>query len=107
MGSDVTGTGAAGRAGGRAGGSAAAGGAAPGSALPDGEFPALVIDVEEGLDDTGTAVVHLELTILTGEHKGDVVAVSAQGITGSFIELIGMPATITVTDGEPRVAIDD
>ena len=76
-------------------------------ALADGEYPALVIDVEEGLDDTGTAVVHLELTILTGEHKGDVVAMSARGIRGSFIELIGMPATITVVDGDPKVTIDD
>lgn len=78
-----------------------------GAALPDGEYAALVIEVEEGLDDTGTGVVHLELTILTGQHKGDVVAMSARGIHGSFIELIGMPATITVRDGDPRVIIDD
>lgn len=75
--------------------------------LPDGEYPALVIDVEDGLGDDGHPLTHLELTVLTGEHKGSVVAVTARGLEGGFAELIGMPATIRVVNGVPTVTIDD
>lgn len=75
--------------------------------LPDGEYPAIVIDVEDGIDDDGSPLTHLELTVLTGDHKGAVVAVAGRGMTGSFVDLIGMPATIRVTDGVPAVTIDD
>ena len=71
--------------------------------LPDGEYPAFVVDVEED----GDVVVALELTILTGPHKGDVVRVAAAGLAGSFVDLVGMPATIAVTGGAPTVTIDD
>jgi len=70
--------------------------------LPDGEYPAFVVDVEE----SDGQVTALDLTILSGEHKGDVVHVAAHGMEGDFVELVGMPATITVTDGAPTVTID-
>lgn len=74
--------------------------------LPDGEYPAFVVDLETDTHEDGEPVAHFELTITAGDHKGDVVAVSVAGVEVDFVDLIGMPATITVTDGNPRVAID-
>ncbi len=72
----------------------------PSTDLPDGAYDAFVVDVEE----IGPQRVHL--TIVAGEHKGLVVTLDASEPIGSFVDLIGMPATITVTDGVPTVAID-
>ncbi len=73
-----------------------------GSPLEDGSYDAFVVDAgttEEG----GT---HLELTITTGEHKGEVLSVASATPLGDPIELMGMPATITVAFGAPSVKID-
>jgi hypothetical protein len=72
----------------------------PPTELPDGDYDAFVVDVEE----IGPLRVHL--TIVAGEHKGLVVTLDASEPIGSFVDLIGMPATITVADGVPSVAID-
>ncbi len=74
--------------------------------LDDGSYDALVVDAASGLADDGTALMHLDLTILGGEHKGEIVSLSATGMRGTEIDLLGMPATITVTDGRPDVRID-
>lgn len=82
---------------------------APAPLLPDGTYDAFVVDATEhdpGTDPT-SRVVHLDLAITAGEHKGEVLAVSARGLEGDEIELLGMPATLTVTDGVPTVTIDD
>jgi hypothetical protein len=68
--------------------------------LPDGTFDAFVLDAH---DDGETR--HLELTIVTGAHKGDVVAVAAPVSSPDAIDLIGLPATLVVTDGAPRVTV--
>jgi len=70
--------------------------------LEDGEYPAFVIDVDDTADGSRT----LELTILSGEHKGEVVTITAVGLAGDYVDLIGMPATIVVADGRPSVTID-
>jgi hypothetical protein len=69
--------------------------------LGDGEYDALVVDAT---DDDG--VIALELTIIAGEHKGDVVTVRAAGLTGEPLDLLGIPATLTVRDGAPSVALE-
>ena len=74
--------------------------------LPDDVPWAIVIDCEQGVADDGTVLTHLELAILTGERKGDVVAITAHEDLGDFIELLGMPATVTVAGGAPSVTID-
>jgi hypothetical protein len=75
--------------------------------LPDGTYPAFVVDAEEDIEATEPVVVHLSVTILTGEHKGEVVDLSATHLDRSSIDLIGMPATLTVSDGVPSLEIDD
>jgi hypothetical protein len=75
--------------------------------IPDGTYDAFVVDAATGRADDGTEHMHLELTILSGEHKGHIVTLTATGLPGTEIDLMGMPATLTVTDGEPSVRIDD
>ena len=77
-----------------------------GGALPDGVYEVFVVDVEESERDDGT-VSRMSLTVVSGEYKGEVFELGATGLTGSFIDLVGMPGTVTVTDGVPTVAIDD
>jgi hypothetical protein len=74
--------------------------------LDDGTYDAFVVDAASGVADDGSALMHLELTVLAGEHKGEIVAVSASGLPGTEIDLLGMPATITVAAGQPSVRID-
>jgi multidrug efflux pump subunit AcrA (membrane-fusion protein) len=70
--------------------------------LPDGEYSVFVIDAE--LLDDGTT--RLEITITVGEHKGEVVAVRASHLTGDPVMMMGLPGTLRVVDGVPRVDIE-
>lgn len=73
--------------------------------LADGTYDAFVIDAEEiGPGDQGA--VRVELTITSGEHKGDVVAVRGHFGRGSAIDLLGMPAILVVAEGVPRLELD-
>ena len=74
--------------------------------VEDGSYDALVVDAASGMADDGTAVMHLELTILGGPHKGELVAVSATGLRGTEIDLLGIPATLVVTHGTPTVRLE-
>jgi hypothetical protein len=74
--------------------------------LPDGEYPVFVVDVEESDRADGT-ISKVSVTIVSGDHKGDVVELGATGLQGSFIDLIGMPGTVIVADGQPSLTIDD
>lgn len=66
--------------------------------LPDGRYDAFVIWAERA-DDGRLA---LDLTITTGEHKGDVVSIRG-GVDADPIALTGLPCTLVVEDGEPRL----
>lgn len=70
--------------------------------LPDGTYDVFVVDATVD-GDTAT----LELTVLAGEHKGEVVTVTATGLGIDELDLLGMPGTLTVENGVPRVAIDE
>jgi hypothetical protein len=77
--------------------------------LPDGDYDAFVVDATEVLVDDAPAtdrVMHLELTITSGEHKGRVLGIAARGLAGEEYELLGLPATLTITAGIPAVRID-
>jgi hypothetical protein len=69
--------------------------------LPDGTYDAIVVDAEAV--DGG---VGLELTILGGDHKGDVVALRSPDLAADPTAVLGLPATLTVTDGVPKVALE-
>jgi hypothetical protein len=65
--------------------------------LDDGTYDALVVDAE-ATDDGG---VRIEMTIVAGPAKGEVVALTAHGMPGDPLDLLGIPGTLTVTDGAP------
>jgi hypothetical protein len=67
--------------------------------LANGVYDAFVVWAEER-DDGALA---LDLTITTGARKGDVVSVRASNAPQDAIALVGLPCTLHVRDGQPRV----
>jgi len=72
--------------------------------LEDGTYDVLVVDAEE-LDEPPGAL-RVDLTILAGDAKGEVVTLTAVGLGRDALDLLAEPGTITVTDGQPHFALD-
>lgn len=72
--------------------------------LDDGIYDVLVVDAE-AIDDPEGAI-RVELTILAGPSKGEVVALTATGLGRDPLDLLAEPGTMTVTDGQPHFALD-
>jgi hypothetical protein len=70
--------------------------------LPDGQYEVFVIDCDEPDGDRRS----MDLTIVSGAHKGEVLTIVAVGLEGDFTELIGMPGTVVVTEGRPTLTIE-
>lgn len=70
--------------------------------LDDGTYDAIVFDADT--DDAGTVTV--ELSILAGERKGEVVSLQTVDWAGDPVDLLGIPATITVAGGTPSVRFE-
>ena len=71
--------------------------------LPDGHYDVFIIDAEKFADES----TRVDLTIISGPRKGDVVSLRATRMSRDAIEILGLPATLHVVNGEPRVAFDD
>jgi len=63
-----------------------------------------VVDAAATAD--GPDDLRLELTILAGEHKGEVVPMRASGLGVDELDVLGVPGTLTVLDGAPSVVLD-
>lgn len=87
--------------------------------LGDGTYDVIVVDAEpleaEPPDDRAgheaagagpQSTMRLDLTILGGPHKGEVVSMLAVGLDLDEIDALGLPGTLTVQGGEPTVALD-
>jgi hypothetical protein len=75
--------------------------------IADGTYDVFVVDATAGdASADGSRGWHLELTILAGDHKGEVVTVHATGLRGNEFDLIGMPGTLQVVDGAPDFRVD-
>ena len=82
----------------------------PDARLPDGVYDAFVVWID-ARDDGMLAV---DLTVIDGAHKGDVVCVIASPdatraslrITsgGDALDMVGLPCTLHVEGGSPRLA---
>lgn len=70
--------------------------------LPDGSYDAIVVDAEELDDDQ----IGLELTVLAGPEKGRVVEMRGPRDGHDAIDLLGIPATIIVTDATPHLHLE-
>ncbi len=76
------------------------------AALADGTYDVLVVDASA--NDDGS--ISVELTIIAGPAKGDVVSLRTSGLAGDNgfepLDLLGVPATLTVTEGEPSLRLE-
>ena len=73
------------------------------SMLPDATYDAFVIDATT---EESQNITRIELTITSGEHKGEVVAIRAANMQRDAFEFIGLPAQLHVRDGVPTVTFD-
>jgi hypothetical protein len=69
--------------------------------LADGVYDVIVVDA----DDEGEEV-RLDVTILGGAHKGEVVSVRATGLAVDPLDCLGVPGTLTVADGAPAIRLE-
>jgi hypothetical protein len=69
--------------------------------LPDGTYDVFVVDAveEEG-------VIRLELTVLAGAHRSEVVNLASANLQGEPALLLGTPGTLTVTGGRPALRLE-
>jgi hypothetical protein len=72
--------------------------------LPDGSYDVFIVDASP---DAGTDVMLLSLTVLSGPSKGEVIDIRAEGLGRDELDLLGLPATLVVENGAPRVTVDD
>ena len=70
--------------------------------LADGRYDVIVVDATA----EGGETLHLDVAVLSGEHKGEVVSVRATGLGVDELEALGMPGTLTVTGGEPALLLE-
>lgn len=75
------------------------------SPLPDGTYDVFVVNADDLPNDAGPTTA-LELTIVSGTHRGGTMALTAPTWLGEPVDLIGLPATLTVRGGAPSVRID-
>ena len=72
------------------------------NAMPDGRYDVFIVDAET-IDET---TMRVELAMVTGDDKGDVFAIRGPLLADDPIELLGLPGTLIVTDGVPRLEVD-
>jgi hypothetical protein len=68
--------------------------------LEDATYDVMVVDAVE---DPVESVIHLEVTIVAGAHKGEVVRLNGHNMGGDPLDLLGLPATLTVAGGVPSL----
>ena len=71
--------------------------------LEDGTYEAIVIDAEPG---TEANSVVLELAVAAGPHKGELVTITANGLSRDPLDLLAVPATIVVKGGVPTLTLE-
>lgn len=71
-------------------------------ALDDGTYDVLVIDAREDDED----VLHLELAVVSGAHKGEVVHLSGPRRGRGATDVLGLPATLCVDGASLRLSFD-
>lgn len=73
--------------------------------IEDGTYEAMVVDASAAEGDPD-GVLRVELTITSGPHKGDVVALRGRFAGHDELDLLAAPVSLTVEDGQPRVRLD-
>jgi hypothetical protein len=71
--------------------------------LPDGTYDVFVVSAEAA---SPSGALELDLTVLAGEHKGEVVSMRAEGLGVDELDALGRPGTLTVADGGPSLVLE-
>ena len=76
--------------------------------LEDGTYDVLVVDADEASDLDGAApgAIRVDLTVLGGPHKGELIAVTATGLGRDALDLLAVPGTVVVADGQPHLTLE-
>jgi hypothetical protein len=75
-----------------------------GGVIEDGAYDALVVDARSAGD-----AIALDLTILTGPHKGEVVSIRADRTAVEDvdeIDVLGLPGRLVVENGVPAFTVE-
>ena len=73
--------------------------------LEDGTYEVIVVDATNSPDDSD--LIQIEIAILAGPHKGEIVGISAAGLGRCDFEILGTPGTLTVADEVPSLMLED
>jgi hypothetical protein len=73
--------------------------------LADGTYDVIVVDADQ-VGDPHDDAIRLDLTVLGGAHKGEVVSMRAQGLGVDPVDALGLPGTLTVQSGQPSIALE-
>lgn len=71
--------------------------------MDNGRYEVIVVDAQTGPED-GSVI--LDLAVATGTHKGEIITVTALGLARDALDLLAVPATLEVTNGEPKVTLE-
>ena len=71
--------------------------------IDDATYDVVVVDAEHDAVDGALCV---ELVVTTGPHKGELVRVRSTSGEGDPVALLGLPGTLVVEGGQPRLDID-
>ena len=72
--------------------------------LVDGSYDVVVVDASEGATEGDLTV---ELAVLGGPHKGEMVTITARGLDRDPLDLLASPGTLVVAAGAPRFVLED
>ena len=72
--------------------------------LEDGTYDVVVVDADDG-DAPGS--VRLDLAVLAGPHKGELVTVTATDFGRDPLDVLASPGTLVVADGQPSFTLED
>jgi hypothetical protein len=70
--------------------------------IGDGTYEVMVIEAAEIADNT----LALDLVITAGAVRGEIVHVTARGLDVTWTDVLGRPATLTVSAGSPHIALE-
>ena len=67
--------------------------------LDDGEYDVIIVDTEN----IDARTLRIDVALTSGPLKGDVVSIRAVDLARDAIDILGIPATLSVVDGVPRL----
>jgi hypothetical protein len=71
----------------------------------DGTYDVVVIDVKISQDDARNAFASIDVLITSGSRKGEVLALRMAREDDELLRLLGLPATLSIVDGVPRLRV--